>query len=303
VSGSRAGGGESRRRSVTRDLGAWLVYRSDAWGVTFVIAASCLLLHAQLNAGALVLAAAISAMYWLGYAVNDYFDAPTDALDERKGRRNLFVAHPALRERLFPAFASLTLVAIVGVFASRGWLGVAVFFTCGVVMWAYSSPPLRLKHVPGLDLVLHAVFAYTYPYVLCVVLTDARWTTLDGFAAVILFLFSLGGQLEQQLRDHDLDVCAGGNFTTAMGIGASTALLRVVTIVAVAVSAMAVRRAGVPIAIAPYALLMLPTVAFRLGLWRVAVRPVRLIAYQVMFALAYTGALAAWSLTTGSSLL
>lgn len=302
MSTRRAVGGGPRRHAFVLDLCAWLAYRSDAWGVAVVIAVSCLLLHDQLDVGSLVLAAAISAMYWLGYAVNDYFDAATDALDDQKAQRNLFVLHSEAR-RLFPAVAWLTLVAIVGVFASRGWLGVALFLAYFVVMWTYSSPPLRLKHVPGLDLVLHAVFAHTYPFVLCVALTDARWTTLDSFVVVVLFLFSLGGQLEQQLRDHHLDARTGGNFTTAVGVGASTALLRVVTIAAVALSVVAIRRAALPIGFAPYAVLVLPTVAFRVGLWRVAVRPLRLTACLVMLALAYCGVLALWSLTTGSSLL
>ncbi|HEV8718366.1 MAG TPA: hypothetical protein VGX03_36800, partial [Candidatus Binatia bacterium] len=62
--------------------------------MTLIICLAAYLLHDAISLSTLCLSIAIAIGYWLGYAVNDYCDAPFDAYDTAKGARNLFVTHP-----------------------------------------------------------------------------------------------------------------------------------------------------------------------------------------------------------------
>jgi len=46
----------------------------DAWGITAVIVIAALFIHQQLNADGFILVALVTVTYWLGFALNDYFD-------------------------------------------------------------------------------------------------------------------------------------------------------------------------------------------------------------------------------------
>jgi hypothetical protein len=69
----------------------------DAWQVALVIATLPLLIHGAIRRETAVLALAIGVGYWFAFALNDYFDAPFDRLDEQKAQRNFFVQQPTPR--------------------------------------------------------------------------------------------------------------------------------------------------------------------------------------------------------------
>jgi hypothetical protein len=100
-----------------------------------------------------------------------------------------------------------------------GWL---LWLVSGLVAWAYSAPPLRLKMRPGLDLLTHALFVQTFPYVVSLVLIRARWGLLDWVLLAILFLASLTAQLEQQARDFVVDVAGGWYLHHLAGAGSNS---------------------------------------------------------------------------------
>jgi hypothetical protein len=269
-----------------RAIARWLAHRADAWGVTWVVVVGCLLLHDAVDAWTLALSVAIAVVYWLGYAVNDHFDADDDACDPDKARTNYFVWYP-MSNRAFGLVLLGVLAAVVAVLAHWGIAGIAVLVAYLVVMWTYSSPPLRLKHVPGVDLLLHAAFALTYPYVVPLLLLDVDVSTLDLVIIAMLAVVSLGGQLEQQLRDIDTDELTGGTFTTRVGRSRATALLRGSAVATLALAGAAVATGDVPPALAPLVLLYVPTLAHRLGWWRPAGRPAGLTWALVATALVY----------------
>ncbi len=208
-----------------------LFNHADAWGVTLIISALALVLHDAITPFNVILLLTISVGYWLAFALNDYFDAPFDALDEEKGARNFFVAteEQVGVRRAFVISAVVLSVLAVFLFAQVGWVGLGLLALSLLVMWGYSAPPLRFKSRPGLDLVVHALFVESFPYVLTLLLIGAQWQQIDMAIVVLVCLTSLAAQLEQQIRDADVDAKSGGSFVTRIGVGRATWALRVVT--------------------------------------------------------------------------
>ena len=194
-----------------------LLNHLDAWGTTLIIATLALLIHDAIDATSLFLLLALTAGYWLAFALNDYFDAPFDRVDPVKAARNVFVRGNVSRKKgmLGLAGVSAFLFFAFAQFGARGYLTLIVSL---FIMWGYSAPPLRFKSRPGLDLLIHAVFVETFPYFICLFLIGAEWERLDYVMLLILFLSSLAAQLEQQIRDFDVDVRTGRTFATVVGL-------------------------------------------------------------------------------------
>ncbi|MCP5059635.1 MAG: UbiA family prenyltransferase [bacterium] len=273
--------------TLLRDVARSALHRIDAWGVALIVCSIALLVHDAVTPANLLLVLAVTAAFGLGYVVNDYFDSAFDAQEEAKARHNLFVRH-----RLGPFRATALFAAAVplGVFASFGARGVLVAVTCVLVIWAYSAPPLRLKAIPGLDLLTHALFVQTFAYFICVFLTGVEWLRLDAWLLAINFLASLSGQLAQQVRDFDRDSRTDRNFATTVGLPATVTCLRVTTL-AVVVTGVAGFAIGVlPPILAPLALGFGFATAHRLG-GGGALRPSFQVYLPTTAALAYTGVL------------
>jgi len=176
----------------------------DSWGMAIVTAALPLVLHDALTSRTLLLLIAIGLLYWLGYAINDYFDAPIDAQDKSKAEKNFFVQREIPTK--LAAFVVLTIGGFVSyTFVQFGLKGISLLALSVFVMWGYSAPPLRFKSRPGLDLLIHAIFVFMFPYLVSLLLIDAVWSPLDYFLLGIFFFISLAGQLRNQIRDCDID--------------------------------------------------------------------------------------------------
>lgn len=240
-------------------LECWGLKRIDAWGVTFIIGALVLVAHHALTVQTELLLITITANYWLGYWLNDYFDAPHDSNDKIKARQNLFVQRPEAR-RYVKGIASLVFGGSALIFISFGWRGVVVLLMNFLIMWAYSAPPLRLKSRPGLDLLTHAIFVQSWPYIVCMWLTGAAWTQLDGTLLAICFLTSLGGQLNQQVRDFEVDTRTDTNFATWAGLANTVLILKIIALSAVLFCSLAVISGNIPWTFIPLGLFGLPKV-------------------------------------------
>jgi hypothetical protein len=70
---------------------------ADAWGITLIISLVALVVHPPFQPRYLSVPLVLAFCYWLGFAVNDYFDAPFDGQDAKKGRGNFFVQVPVTR--------------------------------------------------------------------------------------------------------------------------------------------------------------------------------------------------------------
>lgn len=242
----------------------------DAWQVALVIATLPLLIHGAIRRETAVLALAIGVGYWFAFALNDYFDAPFDRLDDQKAQRNFFVQQPA-SGWLVAVFSVALLAVVAAAFAPFGPLGWLLWLVSCLVAWAYSAPPLRLKMRPGLDLLTHALFVQTFPYVMSMVLIRASWGLLDWVLLAILGLASLTAQLEQQARDFVVDGLAGGTFTTWLGQGRVVRGLRGITAVCLLIALVFVLSGTIPWFLLPFGLIGLPALLHRF--WRSAETP------------------------------
>ncbi len=211
----------------------------DAWCIAFIAALVPLWLHDALAPRTLYLAVAMTAMYWLAFALNDYFDREHDAHDRVKARRNFFLDRAGVEAAstsvamkvklrvglLFTVYCLLFLPA----FLQYGWRGFGLVIIGVCVMWGYSAPPLRLKSRPIFDLFTHMLFVETFPYWSILFLLDLTWLPIDRALLTIALLSSFTAQLEQQARDYEIDRQTDRNFTTTFGLKTNLWLLRIVT--------------------------------------------------------------------------
>jgi len=245
-----------------RHLPRLILNHADAWGLTLLIGATCLVLHAHFTAQAFLLVGSIVLCYWWGFALNDYFDALHDAQEPSKAIRNFFVQVRVPYGVMLLATV-LVLLPVLLVFAQFGWRG-WLMFTVGVLaMWGYSAPPLRLKSRRGFDLLLHMFFVQTFPYFTCLVLLPLEWLPLDTVLLLFFLLGSLSAQLEQQIRDYEVDSRTDSNFTTYYGLALTISLLRLVTALLIVIVSGSILLGVVPLWMVPFAVIASPVTLHR----------------------------------------
>jgi hypothetical protein len=130
-------------------------------------------------------------------------------------------------------------------------------------MWSYSAPPLRFKSRPGLDLILHTLFVQTFPYYATLYVLDLPWLPVDYVLLATFFLASLTAQLEQQVRDYELDRQTDTNFTIQVGLPITTLLLRFVTLLLMLNFLVNVLLGNIPTYLVPFAFIAMPILTHR----------------------------------------
>ncbi len=235
----------------------------DAWVVAMISAGLALLVHDGLSTATLYLLAAITLGYWAAFALNDYYDAPFDAQDNEKGSRSFFVQRQVTGKKiaLWSAFLTLLVTPAFLQFGLRGFLVLAV---CLLIAWAYSAPPLRLKNRPIIDLITHATFVETFPYLMVLFLLDGKWMPVDGAIIVCTTLASLSSQLENQIGDYAIDRLQERNFTVMFGLNTAVWLLRLTTIGLVCAFTFFTFAEVIPLAFVPFGVVCLPIMWHRL---------------------------------------
>ncbi|MCA9921787.1 MAG: UbiA family prenyltransferase [Anaerolineales bacterium] len=261
---------------------------ADAWQVALTIATLVLLIHQRVTFNTMLLLVAVGLGYWLGFAVNDFFDAPIDAQNAQKAMRNFFVGSTIRSEtvRLVFGLASLGLFVV---FALFGLVGLLFLLLAYLAMWAYSAPPLRLKNRPGYDLLMHVLFVQTFPYVMTLTLIQGKWTGLDAAIVLLLLLASLTAQLEQQARDFEVDQQDGRNFTTLLGYKTAVYVVRGITAVLIGAAFVFVITGVIPWFVLPFGLIGLPALLHRFFRSEETPRSEGLVLFSTTAGLLYTG--------------
>src|SRR5690348_8287557 len=108
-----------------KQLSKLILNHVDAWGITLIISIVALVVHPPFNPQLIGVPLILAFCYWLGFAVNDYFDAPFDGQDAKKGQGNFFVQMPMTGLQVGVAFGIIS--AILGVlFLQFGVKGIIV---------------------------------------------------------------------------------------------------------------------------------------------------------------------------------
>jgi 4-hydroxybenzoate polyprenyltransferase len=147
------------------------------------------------------------------FMINDVEDAPDDALTPAKAARN-----PISAGRLSPrvGYAASFAVAFCGLalYTTLGWWPLALGGLCLGLGLLYSWRPVRLKAIPGADLISHVLMLAALQF-LCAYTAfqpgGRPWLASCLFVVAI----SMYGQLFNQLRDLDGDRRAGVKHTAA----------------------------------------------------------------------------------------
>jgi len=273
---------------IFKHLPKLLINHVDAWGITLIIGIVTLVVHPPFRLELIGIPITLAFCYWLGFAVNDYFDAPFDGQDAKKGRGNFFVQVPFTRLQAAVFFGGMS-IGLAILFAYFGTRGVIVVVFGLFAIWAYSAPPLRLKSHPGFDLLMHMIFVQTFPYVACMTLLGLTWTRLDTALVSVFILTSLSAQLEQQIRDYAIDLQTDRNFTTTVGASTSAFLLKLTSGTLIVLFTFYIVAGVIPTSLLPFGLLFLPMLLHRFFRGALAARPETLGRALLIAALVYTG--------------
>jgi 4-hydroxybenzoate polyprenyltransferase len=163
------------------------------------------------------------------WMINDYFDAPFDKLDEKKGARNYFVSSNVLDKPflakimlLSPVVISLLFSMIISVEAI-----ILVSFTL-LLGHFYSATPLRFKERPFFDLITHGLYASGLFYLLGgLVVSPLSFLIKQPLFLVFFMLSIIDGiwlQFNSQLIDLEIDIL-GDQQTTSVVLGIQNSLL------------------------------------------------------------------------------
>jgi 1,4-dihydroxy-2-naphthoate octaprenyltransferase len=172
------------------------------------------------------------------------------------------------------------------IFAQFGWRGIGLYALCLFIMWGYSAPPLRCKQRPLLDVLVHACFVETFPYLLILLLIRADWLLLDSVIVSLALLGSLTAQLGQQIRDYVLDRQFERNFTIVVGVVWARRLQLSFTVILLLITLLGLIADIFPLFLLPFGLILLPALWHRLRPFR---QPRRVVVISVVTGLLYTG--------------
>ncbi|MBU7031811.1 MAG: UbiA family prenyltransferase [Theionarchaea archaeon] len=146
------------------------------------------------------------------FVVNDYYDALHDALDPVKRQRNVFCSRNNEKTGKIVLFSSLGLSLFLSLLVSIPVLMVVILFNLLAI--AYSAPQIKLRNRMYWDwifvflwkgLVLAASYIYFFG-------TDFSVMTPFMYGTLFIIMeFSLISQLENQIRDFEVDRLSNSN--------------------------------------------------------------------------------------------
>jgi len=179
---------------------------------------------------------------WLavGFAfmINDVEDAPDDALNPAKVKRNP-VSAGDLSPRLGRAASFGVAVLAAALYALLGAWPFVVGATCLIIGYVYSWRRIRLKSIPIADLISHGLMLAGLQFLAAYFTFGPgpawRWI----FPLTFLVAISLYGQLFNELRDFEGDVQAGVTHTASL-VGRQVAHILMMTLFSIGVVSAAI---------------------------------------------------------------
>jgi len=167
------------------------------------------------------------------FMINDVEDAPDDALNPAKVKRNP-VSAGDLSPRVGQAASFGVAILAAALYALLGAWPFVIGATCLVIGYVYSWRRIRLKSIPIADLISHGLMLAGLQFLAAYFTFGPgpawRWI----FPLAFLVAISLYGQLFNELRDFESDVQAGVTHTARL-IGRRAAHILMMTLFAIGV--------------------------------------------------------------------
>ena len=187
---------------VTTCLGAIAAYGAVGWQLAIVLLAN------ELAVG-------------FAFMINDVEDAADDALDPAKVKRNP-VSAGILTPRAAYIASFIVAALSAGLFAVLGRGPFIIGMTCLVIAFLYSWRAVRLKAIPFVDLVAHALMLAGLQVMACYVTFSDTLGPRFYWSLALVLAISAYGELYNELRDLEGDLKAGVTHT-ASRLGADAA--------------------------------------------------------------------------------
>lgn len=146
------------------------------------------------------------------FMINDIEDAPDDALDPKRAARNPITSGTISVRMGYNACRLVAIITLV-LYAMGGGLVLIIGGITLLLSHLYSWKPVRLKAYPVTDIVSHSLMLSGL-LLLAGYFTYHTEPGITWFVAAGVTLWSVYGQLYNQLRDYDMDVAAGLKNTT-----------------------------------------------------------------------------------------
>lgn len=141
------------------------------------------------------------------FMYNDVEDAPDDAMDEKKARRN-----PISAGMLSPRMGKVACVAVsaalLGLYALLGLMPLLLGGFCLALAFLYSWRVARLKAVPVADLISHSLSLAGLQF-LCAYFAFDQGKPYSWLFFLVVVFVSVYGELNNELRDAVVDKKAG----------------------------------------------------------------------------------------------
>ena len=181
---------------VTTLLGAISSYAAPGWRLVGVILANWLAVA-------------------FAFMINDVEDAPEDALNPAKVRRNpVSAAHLSPKAARLASFSVALLSA--SVYALLGFWPFIMGLCCLVIGFLYSWRSVRLKTIPFVDMLSHCFMLAGLQFLAAFFTFEPTGSTRWIFPFITILAISLYGELFNELRDLDEDVKAGLTHTASL---------------------------------------------------------------------------------------
>ncbi|MFC1466830.1 MAG: UbiA prenyltransferase family protein [Candidatus Brachytrichaceae bacterium NZ_4S206] len=163
------------------------------------------------------------------FMYNDVEDAPDDALDTKKARRNPISAG-MISPRIGKAACLVVSALVLGLYAMLGGMTFLLGALCLALAFLYSWRVARLKSVPVADLLSHGLSLAGLQF-LCAYFAFDQGKPYSWLFFLFVTLISVYGELNNELRDIEVDRKAGIRHTADL-IGVRwTKLLMVASLV------------------------------------------------------------------------
>jgi len=153
------------------------------------------------------------------FGINNYYDIESDKKNPRRRKINAMASGKISKQTGFLLniiFVIIPLIVSI-LFKFR------VFLFCAVLlfwMWIYSSPPLRLKGRPGIDVIWH-FFAFVLLIIWGSFIADSV-EMINWLVAISFGIFSCIAQVDNHIRDYSYDKKTG-TMTYAVWLGLDNA--------------------------------------------------------------------------------